>query len=368
MIFVEFDQVAALCRTRAPEGLHLEFKEKQSPERPELDSGDKKAIAKAVCAFANSGGGTLVFGVRTAKVGDVDVADELRSIRNPEICRTQVEYVCRTNISPEVPGVEVRALIGPGDAGVVVCQVPHSERRPHMSTAPGVHTYFRRTFQGDVPMTPFEVQEQVLAVREATIEPTAKVARGASFSSASAWIAIGYSVQFGLENIGSRTCRNPFLRVRSSENGRSNNAAFDQRLDAWKSDLASGSLIHVDDALPLFGLEFIARVPFERLFTASSGTEEHLLDAVRIYRGGDDLHSPTITDKIEIEGLEFGATYGAENAVARTKEFYFTRREIAANILTRHEDHIRDRAIAAVGVWRADLVENIRTALKAGEY
>ena len=55
--FSSFDEVKQLCRDNVPEGpLQLEFKEKNSPEKPELDSGDKKAIAKAILRLRKLGG------------------------------------------------------------------------------------------------------------------------------------------------------------------------------------------------------------------------------------------------------------------------------------------------------------------------
>ena len=54
--FSSFDEVLELGRTQVPEALQLEFKEKAAPDRAALDNGDKKVIAKAVSAFANSGG------------------------------------------------------------------------------------------------------------------------------------------------------------------------------------------------------------------------------------------------------------------------------------------------------------------------
>ena len=115
--------------------------------------------------------------------------------------------------------------------------------------------------------------------------------------------------------------------------------------------------------MKFFSLEFIARVLVDRLQLASSATDDMLLDALRLYGGDDDLHATTIPDKTEIDGLKFELTYGAENAVARSKTLTFSRKDIAARILSRHEEHIREKALATVGVWRADLIQRIRESL-----
>jgi hypothetical protein len=359
VLFSNFAEVEALCRNQIPEALQLEFKEKASPERAQLDNGDKKTIAKAVSALANSGGGTLVFGVRTRRVGEVDVAFEVRPIAEPDICRVQVEYVCKTNVSPEIQGLIVDALVGPEGQGVIVCVIPSSDRRPHMSTAPGVHTYYRRTFQGNVPMTPFEVEEQVLAVREAVLQPIIRPAAGATFSNIETWIAVGFGVQFSLENVGTRACINPFIRVRATEPTQSHSAIFDARLNVWKSDTGLRAIVHVDDAIDYFTLSFIARV-FPDLLTKVTNAND-LLSSIRLYGGAYELNSPTVTDKKEIEALAFEVTHGAENAVVRTSKFEFNRDEIVANILVKLGDSIRDMVIGYVGVWRSDLIAELRT-------
>jgi hypothetical protein len=355
--------VHELIQNRVPEGLQLEFKEKNSADKPELDNGDKKTIAKAVTALANSGGGTLVFGLRTAKVGDVDVAAELKPICQLESCRTEVEFVCHTNVSPEIAGLQVKGLSTADDLGVIVCIVPASERRPHMCTAQRVHSYYRRTFQGNVPMTPFEVQEQILAVREAVLNPTAKLSQGASFSGGGKWMTISYGIEFGLENVGNRACVNPFLRVRSSELTKSNGAIFDKRLGAWKSKLAYGTLIHVDDALRLYNLEFTARVLSEKLLLGSAAGVDQLIEAVRLYGGQDGLHEKTIADKVEIDQISFDVTYGAENSASRNHRFLFHRDDLAAQMLVQFEPHICERVRPVVEVWRSDLVDTLRSRL-----
>lgn len=360
MLFSDFHEIAELCRNQIPEALQLEFKEKAAPEKPELDTADKKVIAKAVSAFANSGGGTLILGVRTEKAGDVDVATELKPVPNPELYRAQVEFVCKTNVSPEIAGLEVTALIGPDGKGVVVCVVPASERRPHMSTAPNTHTYYRRTFQGNVPMTPFEVEEQVLAVREALLDPTIKIGAGSTITSMPHWVSIGYGVAFGVENIGSRACLNPFLRVRSSEPPQTFGATFSARLGMWKNNVPWGTIVHVDDSLPFFSFQFIARVFPGDLVAAKKGGLSELLAAIHLYGANDELHSQTVTDKIEIDSLQFDINYGAENSVSRTRSFVFERSEIAARVLLSNAESIRERTRAEVGVWREDLISQLR--------
>jgi hypothetical protein len=67
----------SLCANAVAEGLRLEFKEKEDSSSAAVSRSDKKQIAEAVSSFANSDGGTIVFGIKTKRSGDSDVAAEL---------------------------------------------------------------------------------------------------------------------------------------------------------------------------------------------------------------------------------------------------------------------------------------------------
>jgi hypothetical protein len=352
--------VQRLCDAAAPEGLLLEFKEKEDPSTPELSRVDKRSIAETITAFANADGGTLVFGVRTRSQQGVDVADEIRPISNVGICKNLVELVASTNVSPSPSQIGITAIETEKGSGVVVCTLPRSDLRPHMCTAQNVHRYLRRGFEGNALMTPTEVRDQTLAVREAVIKPVVTLSRAGSFSNMGDWVAIGFSMQFGIENVGTRACLNPFLRTRSNESARSHSGHFDQRLKMWKSDIAYGTLVHVDDSIDFFRLDFISRVTGQDLSREFRSPHPKPADAVRLYDGVDDLHSRTITDKTEIDGLVFDIVYGAENASVRTATYSFTREEIAARIITQFEDNIRQMLIADVSPWRSDVINALR--------
>ncbi|HEX4739406.1 MAG TPA: ATP-binding protein [Allosphingosinicella sp.] len=361
------DDLRLICKTGVAEGLQLEFKLKEDHATGALSKADKRAIAEAVSSFENSDGGTLVYGVRSKRTSGADVAEALIPIQ--EISRFAAEFrmVCSLNISPELRGVTVDVLTeSDGTSGYVVCNVPRSDRRPHMSTAPGVHSYYRRSFDGSALMTPSEITDQILAVREAVLRPTIRIAEGGSLSNMGYWVSVGFGVHFGVENIGTRTCKNPFLRVRCNQSTSSHGATFDSRLGAWKNSANPGTLVHVDDALSFFELKFLARILTGQSQLGPTATEDDLLSAVRIYPGTDDFHSKTITDKEEADDITFEVTFGAENAPARIQIFEYTRDQVAASILANLENAIRNMVVQNVGVWRADLVSSLRERLNRG--
>ena len=97
---------------KAGEGAHVEFKRR-------LPRHDR--IARTLCAFANTSGGTLLVGV--TDVGDLHGVD-----RAAEVAQA-LETVAAHSVEPEV-AVET-AIVPIRSAPIVVCTVPESELRPH---------------------------------------------------------------------------------------------------------------------------------------------------------------------------------------------------------------------------------------------
>jgi hypothetical protein len=358
-----FDDLLALCNSGVAEGLQLEFKLKENPASPDLSKLDKRAIAEAVSSFANSDGGTLVYGVRTERQSGCDVAAEMVSIAEIDRFLSNFRLVCALNISPEVTcAARVIYTDNTQTSGYLVCEVERSDRRPHMSTAPGVHSYYRRSFDGSALMTPSEISDQILAVREALLKPTIDIVSGGTFSDMGDWLAIRTSFSFGLANFGSRICKNPFLRVQCDRATRSYGAGYDRRLNAWKMDIPSGALIHVDDAMSFFDLQFSAWISLEAL-RLGCGSEEGLINAVRICETIGEPDVRALREQTQIDSLNLTVIFGAENAAAKTMAISFDRDELAARILVKLGGNIRDIVIGRVGIWRSDLVEQVAQRL-----
>ena len=254
-----------MCESSVPEGLQIEFKEKEDASNPEISKSDKRNIAKVICSFANSDGGTLIYGIRSERVDGVDVAREIRSISNIERFRVQFELVCRLNTSPVLERCTIYAIATDGPDGALVCEVERSDARPHMSTAPGEHTYYRRGFEGSVLMAPSEIRDQILAVRDAVLLPITDTGSGGSFSQGEIWISVNQSVQFSLRNIGKSLCKNPYLRVNSTCPMYSHDARFDTVSQAWKTGFIPGWMIHSEDQIGCFSLNYSVLVRLDKL-------------------------------------------------------------------------------------------------------
>lgn len=95
----------------------------------------REELAKDLAAMANSGGGTIVYGVAEAKVDGISVAHEVRPVGVvTEEMEQRIRQVASSGISPPLTGLTLRNLAPPGDAtgGVLVIDIPDSPDRPHL--------------------------------------------------------------------------------------------------------------------------------------------------------------------------------------------------------------------------------------------
>jgi Putative DNA-binding domain len=360
MIIQCAEDLIELCSSATPEGLHLEYKRKADPMTPRLDKYDKRSIAEAIVSFANSDGGILIYGIESKMIDGLDVAHSLGSIAEIDKFVGEMRLVAELNVSPQVRGLVIEAIPkGDGSgAGFAVCRVPSSEHRPHMSTAPDVHRYYRRSFTGSSLMTPSEIRDQILATREASLEPIIRAGGGSVFTAGAGWAGMKSGFQFKLRNIGNRLCREPFLRVAPSCNLTSYSSLFDSRLSAWKTDHPTGTLIHVGDEINSISLDYIARMDVDSLLNYERLTVKAILESVAILPGGDVFTDATFLGD-SLDSIQLSLTFGAENATARTEIIIFTREELAQRILATCAEALRATLKIPVAEWRQDLFDQI---------
>ncbi len=153
----EWDENDLLDMVKAgtQESIELDFKESGS-----LQATDKKKddISKDVSAFANSAGGTIIYGMMEDKV--THVATGLDTGSNPaEITKEWLEQVINSKIHRRIDGVRIRQIelttTHPGKVAYVV-YVPSSTRAPHQAS--DKRFYKRFNFQS-VPMEEYEIRD-----------------------------------------------------------------------------------------------------------------------------------------------------------------------------------------------------------------
>ncbi len=142
MIKIEkLETIQQLMKDGIEEGLTLDYKR---------DIGGNSDIANDVCAFANTVGGVLVYGViennrKPVELSGVDPSGVEEKIRN----------VVRDSIQPNVVGIEIKLFpLEKSDKCIVVVEIPESLEAPHMSN----HRYYKRQGSKSDPMEDYEVK------------------------------------------------------------------------------------------------------------------------------------------------------------------------------------------------------------------
>ncbi len=142
------EDVKKLVDARIEEGLTLDYKR---------ELGKNEEIAKDVCAFANTEGGTLIYGV--ACKGGVPIS---LSWIDGEKIDEKIQSIIATSIHPKLEGVNVFLCPNPVNEkqAVFILEVPRSPAAPHMSG----YRYYKRRGSISVPMNHDEVKNAMFGL------------------------------------------------------------------------------------------------------------------------------------------------------------------------------------------------------------
>lgn len=143
-----------LVSEKADESLELDFKEAGALQKTD---GKKRDLSKDVSAFANSAGGTLVYGIIEDQ--ETHAASALDDGFDPtDISKEWVEQVINSNIQPRISGVRIHAVDlithKPGNVAYVVT-VPKSATAHQAADK----RYYKRFNFQSVPMEDYEVRD-----------------------------------------------------------------------------------------------------------------------------------------------------------------------------------------------------------------
>ncbi|MGA2871231.1 MAG: ATP-binding protein, partial [Verrucomicrobiota bacterium] len=107
----------------------------------------KKAWSKAICSFANSEGGILIWGLRCAKgkTSNIDAVSELDLVKDINALKSRLMELRHASNDPPVAGIQIQAIpTSPGASeGFVVCLIPESLSKPHRAEFSGKRFYIR---------------------------------------------------------------------------------------------------------------------------------------------------------------------------------------------------------------------------------
>ncbi len=148
------DDILSMIRDQVKESLELDYKSSADLQR---DSDKKKdGISIAVASFANSAGGTLVYGI----VEENRLPVRIDNGYDPtDITREWLEQVINSRIQRRIDGIRINQIelrtTQPGKVLYVV-HVPQSTRAPHMASD---KRFYRRFNFQSVPMEEYEVRD-----------------------------------------------------------------------------------------------------------------------------------------------------------------------------------------------------------------
>jgi hypothetical protein len=114
--------------------------------------GVKKEMGKDVSAFANSAGGTIVYGL--AESDHLPTAVE--GIDPALVTREWLDQVITSRIQRRIDGVRINQILLADGKVVYVVVVPQSDRAPHMASD---KRYYKRFEYQSVPMEEYEVRD-----------------------------------------------------------------------------------------------------------------------------------------------------------------------------------------------------------------
>jgi hypothetical protein len=141
-----------LLRDRVGESTVLDYKACEA-----LVNSDKNKldIGKDVSAFANSAGGTVVYGIDER--GHIPIA--IRGVDPSVTTREWIEQTINSGIQRRIDGIRIKQValdtVDPGRVAYVV-SIPQSLRAPHMAAD---HKFYKRFNFQSVPMEEYEVRD-----------------------------------------------------------------------------------------------------------------------------------------------------------------------------------------------------------------
>ena len=138
--------IEQLVMNGVTEGASIEYKEALPGPKGE----DKREFLKDVTAFANAGGGDIIYGIREKRdasghpTGIPEAADGLAGVANAESEKLRLQSLMNSGIAERIPGVRVKHLDGFANGPVILIRVPQSWVSPHMITLDNSSRFFYR--------------------------------------------------------------------------------------------------------------------------------------------------------------------------------------------------------------------------------
>lgn len=110
---------------QAEESVSLDFKAGRSFD--EMNNAARGELVKDVTAFANAGGGTIIYGVGERQDGGRSVADGFAPVTNDRVTADQLTTIITSNTDPVFSGFSIKVFALDGGARVFVIDVEQGD-------------------------------------------------------------------------------------------------------------------------------------------------------------------------------------------------------------------------------------------------
>lgn len=147
------EELLSLISNSVKESLHLDYKACNALQKN--DDRKKDELSKDVSAFANSDGGTLIYGITEVNNVPINIDDGYDPL---VITKEWIEDVITSRISRRIEGIIIHQVIllsHPGKVAYVVV-IPQSVNAPHMASD---HRFYKRFNFKSCPMEEYEVRD-----------------------------------------------------------------------------------------------------------------------------------------------------------------------------------------------------------------
>lgn len=145
MDFKTLEDLKKLIENKIKESSTLDYKS---------ELGVNEEIAKDISAFANTRGGTIIYGIREEE--GIPLSFNWIKCRG---VKERIENVILSNIQPNLEGYKIASIENPDDPSnaIFIVNIPESLKAPHMVN----HRYYKRYSFQSVPMEDHEVKEVI---------------------------------------------------------------------------------------------------------------------------------------------------------------------------------------------------------------
>ncbi len=153
---IDKQDIEFLIENKVREGKTIEYK----GTLPGNSDKDKREFLADVSAFANAGGGDLIYGI----IENDGIPKEAIGLdcNNIDSERCRLENIIRDGLSPRVQGIKMKVIEGFEKGPVLLIRIPSSWTAPHMISFKNTSRFFTRNSTGKHQMDVTEIRTAFL--------------------------------------------------------------------------------------------------------------------------------------------------------------------------------------------------------------